>query len=113
MLIEYIIHLPLADNDGNDLTDLNEQTVQYFAEKFGGASVQPVAGVWYDANGTRYAEPCDRVIVAAEPCKANDHIFQGKAQVYSLEAKQLAMYLVISSGVQILDTIWSTMADAA
>lgn len=109
-MIEYIIHLPVADNDGNDLTNLNEQTVQDLAGKFGGASVQPVAGIWYDAKGNKYAEPCDRVIIAAEPCKANDHILLATAQVYSMHAKQLAMYCVTSDGVIILDTVYQSVA---
>ena len=90
--------------DGDDLTDINESFVRDWAKQYGGASVQPVAGIWYDDNGNKYAEPCDRVIIAAKGSSWNDNSFRLAAKQYAAIAGQLAMYLVTSQGVEILDT---------
>ena len=110
-MIEYIIHLPHYDNDGEDLSPINTRFIADWAKQYGGVSVQPVAGVWYDNDGNKYAEPCDRVIIAAKGNSWNDNSFRLAARAYAAITGQLAMYLVTSQGVEILDTITFSAAD--
>lgn len=94
--------LPLADNDGVDLTPVVERIVQELAVQFGGCSVEgTVDGCWID-SGTLYRDRSVRVSVVC----GNDRRDEARQRVIEIgrELRQLAMYFEVQmdDGVEFL-----------
>ena len=94
--------LPLADNDGKDLTTAVEAIVQGLAFQFGGCSTEgTVDGRWID-DGVQYRDQSVRVSVVCE----NSRLEEARQRVIEIgrELGQLAMYFEVRDydGVQVL-----------
>jgi hypothetical protein len=105
---ENIIHLMKADNQGNDLADLNNSFIKMACRTFGGASVIEGKGLWYDKEGNKYEDGILRVIIGFNPSASfegltnNRDIFLNMAQQYKDDAMQEAVYIVMDNVIQFI-----------
>lgn len=100
---EYIIHLPIADNDGNDIALHINDCITHLITEFGGATISDAQGMWMH-EGKLYNEPVKRVVLAGPDCAEHINYLKYRAQVFAIQAKQLSMYIVTPQGVEIMDT---------
>lgn len=105
---ENIIHLMKTDNQGNDLTDLNNSFIKKACQTFGGASVLEGKGLWYDAQGNKYEDEILRVIIGFNPSASfdgltnNRDMFLNMAQQYKDDARQEAVYITLEQQIQFI-----------
>lgn len=105
---ENVIHLMKTDNQGNDLTDLNNSFIKMACQTFGGASVIEGKGLWYDKQGNKYEDEILRVIIGFNPSSSSDgltnnrNIFLNMAQQYKDDAFQEAVYIVLDNVIQFI-----------
>lgn len=98
MINEFAIHLVKQDNNGNDLTDLNNLTLQTVARAFGGFTVTEARGGWISDSGKLYDEPVLRVLIACENTPENSGKLKQIALNYKTEAGQEAVYVKAFDG---------------
>jgi hypothetical protein len=105
---ENIIHLMKTDNQGNDLSDLNNSFIKKACQTFGGASVLDGKGLWYDKEGNKYEDEILRVIIGFNPSSSSDglsnnrNIFLNMAQQYKDDALQEAVYIVLDGAISFI-----------
>jgi len=68
---EATIILPVADNDGRDLTAVHETFARRLCVSFGGFTADKVSGGWIGPGNRLYRDNSIRYTVAMEPCQTN------------------------------------------
>lgn len=105
---ENIIHLMKTDNQGNDLSELNEIFIQKICRLFGGATITEGKGLWYSYTGVKFEDDILRVSTAFDPSASSDGLvnnrqhFEHLADLYKDEAKQGSVYIVLAGQVQFI-----------
>lgn len=98
MINEFAIHLVNRDNQGKDLSGLNNLTLQTIARAFGGFTVTEARGGWINNEGKLYDEPVLRVLIACENTPENSGKLKQIALNYKAEAGQEAVYIKAFDG---------------
>lgn len=89
-----VIHLPLKDNEGNDLQSAIDDTLRKIAEKWGGYTALPGFGGWSD-NGVMYRDDILHVFVAGVE---NKDEWRKLAEEVKFNFRQLSVYIAFFSG---------------
>jgi Protein of unknown function (DUF3574) len=95
---EAFIHLVKNDNQGRDLTDLNQSYLTLIAQTFGGFTVTEARGGWINPDGKLYDEPVLRVSIAMADTKETNEKLKQIATAYKALANQEAVYTVDTKG---------------
>jgi hypothetical protein len=106
---ENIIHLMKTDNQGNDLTELNDKFIQKICRLFGGATMTEGKGLWYSVTGVKFEDDILRVVTAFDPSASCDKLdnnrqhFENLAYEYMKEAMQESVYIVLGGYVKFIN----------
>lgn len=101
MLREGRFVLPIADNQGRDLSDLVSKVIDEVASRFGGATITNSFGSWRH-DGKTTTDPIYMFDVAYEPSVENDQAITAIAINAGIEAGQESVYIRLASGEVII-----------
>lgn len=98
-----------TDNQGNDLSELNERYIQKICRLFGGATIAEGKGLWYSDTGVKFEDNILRVVTAFDPSASCDNLdnnrqhFENLAYQYMKEANQESVYIVLGGYVKFIN----------
>jgi hypothetical protein len=108
---EGMIVVPQADNSGNSLESVLNETMRDCIQAFGGCTVVPATGAWVGDDGQLYKEPVYQVVAAYDPSVQADALLRRFAVKAGSAGKQLAVYVRYASGsVEIISLVPTSVA---
>lgn len=99
-LAEYIVYLPLCDNDSEkSYNDLIEYSLNEIISKFGGFTrAKANEGEWISSD-KRYKDRIDKIQVLVEDTKSNDEWFKKFKQILIKRFQQEEIFLIKRPGI--------------
>lgn len=100
------INLPILDNNGNHLWEVNGQLKRMLSNHFGGYTKLQGTGGWKDAKGQVIQEEVYVYQVAMHDTPSNCETLRQIAMHIGTIAEQQAMFIMLPSGqVEIVDIV--------